>query len=78
MVIRHIENFLEAFEKKFRLQKIGFLKHSSVPHQPDSESEFFKIQTFVTFPTVEGKKNALKVFCSHFMSFYPMELIFIG
>ena len=27
--------------------------------------------------TVDGK-NSLKVFCSHFMSFYPFELIFIG
>ena len=28
-------------------------------------------------PTVRKKKTA-KVFCSNFMSFYPMELIFIG
>ena len=25
-----------------------------------------------------GNKNSQKVFCSNFMSFYPMELIFIG
>ena len=49
MVIRRIENFLRAFGKKFRLQKMAFLKHSPVLHQPDSESEFFKIQTFVRF-----------------------------
>ena len=49
MIIRRIENFLEAFEKRFRLQKTGFLKHSPVPHQPDSESGFSKIQTFVRF-----------------------------
>ena len=52
MVIRRIENFLRAFEKKFRLQKMAFLNHSPVLHQPDSESEFFKIQTFVTFPVI--------------------------
>ena len=49
MIIRRLENFLRAFEKKFRLQKMAFLNHSPVLHQPDSESEFFKIQTFVRF-----------------------------
>ena len=28
--------------------------------------------------TVDGIKKSPKVFCSNFMSFYPMELIFIG
>ena len=51
MVIRRIENFLRAFEKKLP-SKMSFLKHSPVLHQPDSESEFFKIQTFVTFPAL--------------------------
>ena len=51
MVRRHIENFLRAFEKNLP-SKIGFLKHSPELHQPDSESEFFKIQTFVTFPAI--------------------------
>ena len=27
---------------------------------------------------MRGNKNPRKVFCSNFMSFYPMELIFIG
>ena len=43
MVIRNIENFLRAFEKKKLPSNMSFLKHSPVLHQPDSESEFFKI-----------------------------------
>ena len=26
----------------------------------------------------EGQKNCTKLFCSHFMSFYPIDFIFIG
>ena len=47
--MRRIENFLRALEKKVLSQKIAFLKHRRVLRQPDSENEFFKIQTFVRF-----------------------------
>ena len=46
MFIRRLEKFLRAFEKKFWVTKKAFLKHGFVLDQPDSESEFFKIQIF--------------------------------
>ena len=37
-----------------------------------------KTHTEISFEYSGRKKNESKVFCSHFMSFYPFELIFIG
>ena len=43
-------------EKYFTLPQLKMCKvhilWKQVLHQPDSESEIFKIQTFVTFPTI--------------------------
>ena len=49
MVIGRIENFLEAFEKKFHLQKIGFLKVGEVQSYA-SKSLFFEGETFFQRP----------------------------
>ena len=48
MLVKSIENFLEAFEKKFQPKKQSFVRIL----QPDFEIHFFKISIFFTFPDI--------------------------
>ena len=50
MFVKPIENFLEAFEKKFQPKKWGFVRI----FQPDFELHFFKISIFFTFPDIKS------------------------
>ena len=45
---------------------------------PDEPRELIFLKKWLTVATVDGKKNRPSEFCSHFMSFYPIDFIFIG
>ena len=49
MVIRRVENFLRAFQKKFSVIKQPFLKHSHIAIGSILRVDFSKIQTFLRF-----------------------------
>ena len=54
MCVRRIENFLQASEKFCSLQNRGKIKVRVRNSQPDFERDFFKIPTFLTFPSIES------------------------
>ena len=63
MTVRPIENFLEAFEKRPKCEKVLQNPHPS-HFQPDLARR-----------GEEKNKKRDKLFCSHFMSFYPIDFI---